>query len=156
MMSLDIRERFLTHIFPVTESGCWIWMAGVYGPGYGKFYFMGHDQGAHRVAWKLFRGPIPDGMCVLHRCDVRSCVNPNHLFLGTKKENAMDMVSKGRSGAKYWDVCAKGHSNWRKTTKRRVCVTCISERSKVSRCTPEYRTQHAAAERQRRQRCRAS
>ena len=60
-----------------------------------------------RVAWELFRGPIPEGLCVLHTCDVRHCVNPDHLFLGTKRDNSDDMIRKGR--AKHTGM--KGPSN---------------------------------------------
>jgi hypothetical protein len=54
------------------------------------------ERGAHRVSWVLTNGPILDGLCVLHRCDNRICVNPSHLFLGTKKDNFQDMITKGR------------------------------------------------------------
>lgn len=95
-------ERFERHIERIPESGCWIWLGAVDGPPrlpYGKFW--DNDYGrcivAHRAAWKLFRGDIPDSLRVLHRCDVACCVNPAHLFLGTPKDNTADMIAKGRN-----------------------------------------------------------
>lgn len=64
---------------------------------YGRFKWSGFTHLAHRAMWQLVNGAIPDGLSVLHRCDVPLCVRPNHLFLGTNKDNASDMVSKGRA-----------------------------------------------------------
>lgn len=90
-------ERFLASIEPITESGCWIWMLRLAKEsGYGEFHFYGTTELAHRVSYKLFVGDIPSGLFVCHKCDVRECVNPNHLFVGTHRDNMRDMVRKGR------------------------------------------------------------
>lgn len=76
---------------------CWLWTAFVKANGYGQFG-IGKAKGgahAHRFSFELHVGPIPDGLCVLHRCDVRHCVRPEHLFLGTQKDNANDRDRKG-------------------------------------------------------------
>lgn len=76
-------------------SDCWYWIGSIDCVGYGRFPYEGETK-AHRVSWKLFHGIITKGMNVLHKCDVRSCVNPDHLFLGTQLDNVADMVSKNR------------------------------------------------------------
>jgi len=72
---------------------CWEWIASTYPSGYGQFI----GQSSHRFSWELHNGKIPDGLWVLHKCDNRKCVNPKHLFLGTRQDNADDMVHKNRS-----------------------------------------------------------
>ncbi len=76
---------------------CWEWNAGRSTNGYGRFRIPGKHLIASRVAWIITHGSIPNGLWVLHRCDNRACVRPSHLFLGTAKDNARDMVLKGRN-----------------------------------------------------------
>src|SRR5688572_24439688 len=75
--------------------GCWIWQGATDGR-YGEARLNGKKQKTHRIAWTLVNGEIPEGMFALHRCDNPPCVNPDHLFLGTKKDNRADCLQKGR------------------------------------------------------------
>lgn len=86
-------------------EGCWIWKAAYDKGGYGRFCYKSKAERAHRVSWELHNGLIPKELCVLHKCDVRGCVNPNHLFLGTRVDNIKDMDNKGRR------VSLKGNKN---------------------------------------------
>lgn len=79
-----------------TNGGCWLW-TGAMQRGYGTMCLAKRFFGAHRVSYELHNGPIPDGLHVLHKCDVRACVNPDHLFAGDRKANMQDMLSKGRN-----------------------------------------------------------
>lgn len=89
-----VQERFFAQIaFGMSE--CWYWTGCLSSIGYGLCLALGENV-AHRVSWVLHHGRIPDGLNVLHKCDVRNCVNPGHLFLGTHQENMRDMMAKGR------------------------------------------------------------
>lgn len=89
----------------VADGGCWLW-TGALRKGYGAIRApQRHDParptlGAHRVAYEVFVGPIPDGLLVCHRCDVRACCNPDHMFLGTQSDNMLDMYTKRRGRSK--------------------------------------------------------
>jgi hypothetical protein len=90
----SLRERFDCQA--VKKYGCWDWIGHKDKKGYGRILVEGKIQLAHRVSWELANGPVPNGLLVLHRCDNPSCTNPEHLFVGTQKDNIDDMVNKGR------------------------------------------------------------
>jgi hypothetical protein len=97
-------------VLPATEAAtaCWAWR-GYRWLGYGRVNVGKMPRLAHRVAFELFHGPIPDGLCVCHRCDNPQCCNPGHLFLGTLTDNNRDMTEKGRHHQAAKTHCPKGH-----------------------------------------------
>lgn len=105
--AFEVETRFWAKV-KKTELGCWLWLPPLAVNGYGQFWVDGRMVGAHRYSYELAYGPIPEhdsyhGTCVLHSCDVRPCVRPDHLFLGTNEDNSQDKVSKNRQ--------AKGETN---------------------------------------------
>lgn len=88
------------HVVPVPESGCWLWGKSWNSAGYGQAYRGTKAVGAHRVVWEELIGPIPAGLDLCHKCDTPPCCNPDHLFLGTRSDNLVDMVRKGRGNAR--------------------------------------------------------
>lgn len=89
-------KRFKAKII-INFNGCWLWTSAQNNNGYGRLKIGTKHSAAHRLSYAHFRGAIPHGMCVLHTCDVRTCVNPAHLWLGTNDDNVADRVAKGRT-----------------------------------------------------------
>jgi hypothetical protein len=128
-----LEERFWAKVNQ-TET-CWLWTASTTTFGYGVIGRGGKGGGfvnAHRLSWQIHFGDIPKGLCVLHRCDVPACVRPDHLWLGTKKENSLDAVAKGRWRHADPTQCKRGHlydapnTIWQMSNGKRyrVCRTC--------------------------------
>lgn len=95
-----IQERIFEKCEPLPGPGCWLWVGATFNHGRPQIrtteYTKSRVRNAARVSYEAFKGNIPDGMLVCHKCDTPLCVNPEHLFLGTHQENKDDCVSKGR------------------------------------------------------------
>lgn len=92
---MDDRSYIQARIEPDLNGGCWIWLMAHFTNGYGAVSNKS-ERLAHRLSYRAFKGEIPNGLFVCHKCDVKSCVNPDHLFLGTHQDNMLDMSAKGR------------------------------------------------------------
>lgn len=120
-----------------TTGDCWTWTGRLNEHGYGQTPFTSAGtRKAHRVSWMIHNGAIADGLCVCHRCDTPSCVNPAHLFLGTHLDNMRDMASKGRGAKTLATHCVHGHSladayihvRAADGVRQRACRTCAAIR----------------------------
>jgi hypothetical protein len=102
------KERFLSYVSVNPHSGCWEWTGAKKPTGYGSFKLYGRNFYTHRVSYLIYKGEIPDGMFICHSCDNRCCVNPDHLWAGTGKDNADDRNRKNRHwvqrGSGVWNA----------------------------------------------------
>jgi hypothetical protein len=130
-------ERFWRHVDRTDD--CWLWTGDVQTHGYGRIVVDGHEVKAHRFSWFLHQGSWPGpGLEVCHSCDVRNCVRPDHLFLGTKADNMRDASHKGRIRNQHSGraVCLKGHVFSEENTYltpdgRRQCKSCRRARERL-------------------------
>lgn len=133
-MKLNTKQltNFWSYVDKTAPNGCWKWLGSWSGEDYGIFGVNGKLKRVHRISWILVNGAIPDGLDILHKCDNRRCLNPDHLFIGTHQDNMTDKSEKYR--AKYNGLCKRGHDNWKVTSEgHRHCRTCLSIANKVKK-----------------------
>jgi len=93
-----LEDRFWTKVDVRSPEECWLWQGSINDDGYGAFWVADRIRLAHRISWTLAnKRPIPDGLNILHKCDVRACCNPNHFFLGDHADNRRDCTEKQRT-----------------------------------------------------------
>ena len=142
------REKFFNKVFKT--NACWNWIGAKSDRDYGQIVINGRNTKAHRFSFELHFGEIPKGLCVLHKCDNPTCVNPSHLFLGTLRDNQIYASMKGRSndgGARLKTHCIHGHKFTKKNTRinfskkavntrgYRKCRTCDRVRARKYRAS---------------------
>lgn len=131
--------RFDTYVVNNGENYCWDWTGSDSGNGYGCMRFPQKVVSAHRIRWTIHYGPIPKGMHVLHKCDVKECTNPKHLYLGTNADNMRDKRLKGRSARLRGDkspssiLTEKKVGRIKTLLKKGVKVRVLAEKYKVSK-----------------------
>lgn len=126
----NAKAIILSRSMPEPNSGCWLWITGVNKRGYGVLTICQKQHGAHRVSYQAFKGQIPDGLVVMHKCDTPSCVNPDHLSTGTVLDNNKDAASKRRFPNQKKTHCSKGHpfsgENLYQYRGYRMCKACLN------------------------------
>jgi len=98
-----VMDQFMAKVHFEPNSGCWLW-EGSEGDPYGRMMVSGLSAKAHQLSYCLHKGPLVSGLDICHKCDTPGCVNPNHLFLGTRRENGIDAARKGRCRAQVLRV----------------------------------------------------
>lgn len=134
-----IAAAFWARVGARPRRGCWLWLGKPGDDGYGRFCWDSATEKAHRAAWVLANGPIPDGLCVLHECDVRACVRPDHLFLGTRGDNARDMASKGRQWLQRNPQALAGDRHWKRRRPDLIKLAVVEPCARCSYAAKPYR-----------------
>lgn len=112
---------------------CWLWSGAKNAGGYGLIYVNGRMVRAHRLAWELYRGPIPDGMQIDHRCRARPCVNPEHLRTVTLVQNVLENSIGPTAVNAQKTACPRGHQLTKRSDGHRTCLSCDAERHRIRR-----------------------
>lgn len=139
----DLIDLFRSRTIPEPNTGCLLWTETIRSNGYGAITFKNKPILSHRLSWQISFGQIPKGVSVLHKCDVRACVNPDHLFLGTQKDNILDMMFKNRFPSANILKCKNGHTLNAENTYfrkdqgngKRICKVCRKLRARIYRKT---------------------
>ena len=138
--SITLSEKDIARFWSKVEIGnpdeCWEWKACKDNKGYGQLVFQQKHFQSHRFSWIIQEGDIPEDMKICHKCDNRSCVNPAHLFIGTQKENLLDMASKGRHA--NLKMTKEDVLNVRLLIKQKVPDSVIARRYGVSQSSIYY------------------
>lgn len=144
-------DKFWKKVRRGDPNSCWIWLAGKDQQGYGAFRVRCVYHRAHRVAYTIAKGPIPDGMVVMHSCDTPSCVNPAHLSVGTDADNVRDMHKKGRNAIPFFVAnpdAFRGENHWMRRFPNRVKRAEECKHSKLKWFeVEEIRCRHARGDR---------
>jgi hypothetical protein len=105
----DNKINFEKHFIPEPNTGCWIWIGANQGD-YGFFSYNAREEYlAHRGSYRIYKGNIPEGLFVLHKCNVKMCVNPDHLYTGTREDNQRDILKSGDNFYRNKTHCIRGH-----------------------------------------------
>jgi hypothetical protein len=129
--NMSIKDK-LSERFTIKQDGCWEWLAGKDKNGYGRIWHNNQNSTAHTVAYSIFVGPIPDGLHIRHSCDNPSCINPDHLELGSHADNMKDKSIRERvhgeknPNAKYTDEVRAMAKQWTGTLKEFTSLTGMS------------------------------